>query len=129
MMHFEVYLDKIDWGIECYVTTDTLQINKIMCRLRQLKCSDQIMVRAYTILEDQENSGFAYSNPKMRKSLMIINMSTSMDEFINTYNHEKNHIEMHICDALNIDPFSEEASDLSGYIAQSFYFAMVNNYM
>ena len=63
------------------------------------------------------------------QSLMIINMSTSMDEFINTYNHEKNHIEMHICDALNIDPFSEEASDLSGYIAQSFYFAMVNNYM
>ena len=129
MMHFEVYLDKIDWGIECYVTTDTLQINKIMCRLRQLECSDQIMVRAYTILEDQENSGFAYSNPKMRKSLMIINMSTSMDEFINTYNHEKNHIEIHICDTLNIDPFSEEASDLSGYIAQSFYFAMVNNYM
>ena len=129
MMHFEVYLDKIDWGIECYVTTDTLQINKIMCRLRQLECSDQIMVRAYTILEDQEKSGFAYSNPKMRKSLMIINMSTSMDEFINTYNHEKNHIEMHICDTLNIDPFSEEASDLSGYIAQSFYFAMVNNYM
>lgn len=129
MMHFEVYLDKIDWGIECYVTTDILQINKIMCRLRQLECSDQIMVRAYTILEDQENSGFAYSNPKMRKSLMIINMSTSMDEFINTYNHEKNHIEMHICDTLNIDPFSEEASDLSGYIAQSFYFAMVNNYM
>ena len=129
MMHFEVYLDKIDWGIECYVTTDTLQINKIMCRLRQLECSDQIMVRAYTILEDQENSGFAYSNPKMRKSLMIINMSTSMDEFINTYNHEKNHIEMHICDTLNIDPFSEEASDLSGYIAQSFYFAMVNSYM
>ena len=129
MMHFEVYLDKIDWSIECYVTTDTLQINKIMCRLRQLECSDQIMVRAYTILEDQENSGFAYSNPKMRKSLMIINMSTSMDEFINNYNHEKNHIEMHICDTLNIDPFSEEASDLSGYIAQSFYFAMVNNYM
>ena len=60
---------------------------------------------------------------------MIINMSTSMDEFINTYNHEKNHIEMHICDTHNIDPFSEEASDLSGYIAQSFYFAMVNNYM
>ena len=129
MMHFEVYLDKIDWDRECYVTTDTLQVNKIMCRLRQLECSDQIMVRAYTILEDQENSGFVYSNPKMRKSLMIINMSTSMDEFINTYNHEKNHIEMHICDTLNIDPFSEEASDLSGYIAQSFYFAMANNYI
>ena len=45
---------------------------------------------------------------------MIINMSTSMDEFINTYNHEKNHIEMHICEAYNIDPFSEEAADLSG---------------
>jgi hypothetical protein len=48
---------------------------------------------------------------------MVINMSTSMDEFVNTYNHEKNHIEMHICDELNIDPYSEEAADLSGYLA------------
>ena len=127
MMHFKTYLDKFDWNIECYVTTDSLEINKIMCRLKQLGCSDKIMVKAYKILEDQINSGFAYSNSKLKSSLMIINMSTSMDEFINTYNHEKNHVEMHICEAFNIDPFSEEAADLSGQIAQYFYFAMIHN--
>ena len=127
MMHFKTYLDKYDWDIECYITTDSLEINKIMCRLRQLDCSDKIMVKAYKILEDQINSGFAYTNSKLKSSLMIINMSTSMDEFINTYNHEKNHIEMHICEAFNIDPFSEEAADLSGQIAQAFYFAMLHS--
>lgn len=59
---------------------------------------------------------------------MVINMATSMEEFINTYNHEKNHIEMHICEEFNIDPFSEEASDLSGYVAQTLYLAMLHNF-
>jgi hypothetical protein len=40
-----------------------------------------------------------------------------MEEFINTYNHEKNHVEMHICEKLDIDPYSEEAAYLSGDLA------------
>jgi hypothetical protein len=48
---------------------------------------------------------------------MVINKSTSMEEFVNTYNHEKNHIEMHICEELGIDPYGEVAADLSGCLA------------
>lgn len=31
--------------------------------------------------------------------------------------HEKNHLEMHICEALDINPYSEEAAILSGETA------------
>lgn len=127
MIHFKVHLDKLDWCIECFVTTDDSQFDEIMCKLEKLGCSEKIMKKACQILSEQIDSGFAYSNSKLHKSLMIINMSTSMDEFVNTYNHEKNHIEMHICEELNIDPYSEEAADLSGYLAQAFYFAMLNS--
>lgn len=127
MIHFKVHLDKLDWCIECFVTTDDSQFDEIMCKLEKLGCSEKIMKKACQILSEQIDSGFAYSNSKLHKSLMIINMSTSMDEFVNTYNHEKNHIEMYICEELNIDPYSEEAADLSGYLAQAFYFAMLNS--
>ena len=117
MIHFSVYLEKFNWYITCYITSDIMEINKIMGHLRNIGCSDDVLIRAYNILENQVDSGFAYSSVKMKESIMVINMSTSMDEFINTYNHEKNHIEMHICEAFDIDPYSEEASELSGYLA------------
>lgn len=128
MIHFKVNLDKFDWCIECFITTDNTHISDIICKLNQIECSDYILEKAQHILYNQYDSGFAYSNSKNHESIMVINMSTSMDEFVNTYNHEKNHIEMHICDELNIDPYSEEASDLSGYLAQAFYFAMLQSY-
>ena len=127
MIYFEVDLERYNWHIDCFVTADNLEINKIMRYLDDIGCSDDIKVRAYHILEDQLDSGFAYSNPRLQQSIMVINMSTSMDEFINTYNHEKNHIEMHICNAFNIDPYSEEAAELSGDMAQIFYFSMLQS--
>lgn len=128
MIHFKVHLDKFDWYVECFITTDNTYVADIICKLNQIGCSDHILEKAQNILYNQYDSGFAYSNSKNHKSIMVINMSTSMDEFVNTYNHEKNHIEMHICDELNIDPYSEEAADLSGYLAQAFYFAMLQSY-
>lgn len=128
MIYFDVCLKRFDWYIECFITTDNSYTADIICKLNNLDCSDKILEKAQNILYNQYDSGFAYSNTNKRKSIMVINMSTSMDEFVNTYNHEKNHIEMHICEELNIDPYSEEAADLSGYLAQAFYFAMLQSY-
>ena len=128
MIYFKVFLERYNWEIECFITEDNTYTSDIICKLNKLDCSDHILEKAQRILYNQFDSGFAYSNTKARRSLMIINMSTSMDEFVNTYNHEKNHIEMHICEELQIDPYSEEAADLSGYLAQAFYFAMLQSY-
>ena len=100
MIHFELYLDKIDWCIECFITTDNSQLEEIMFKLENIGCSKHTIKRARQILSEQYDSGFAYSNLNERQSIMVINKSTSMEEFVNTYNHEKNHIEMHICEAL-----------------------------
>lgn len=128
MIYFEVFLKRYNWIIECFITKDNTHTLDIIYRLDKLNCNDFILEKAQNILYNQQDSGFAYSNTKFHHSIMVINMSTSMDEFVNTYNHEKNHIEMHICEEFNIDPYSEEAADLSGYLAQAFYFAMLNSY-
>lgn len=49
---------------------------------------------------------------------MVIHKASSIGEFINTFEHEKNHLEMHICEALDINPYSEEAAHMSGDLAQ-----------
>ena len=49
---------------------------------------------------------------------MVVHRASSIGEFINTFEHEKNHIEIHLCEALDINPYSEEAAHMSGYLAQ-----------
>lgn len=50
----------------------------------------------------------------------------TLEEFINIYNHEKNHLEMHICDEYGIDPYSEEAAVLSGKLAKCLFQSLVD---
>jgi len=70
-------------------------------------------------LKDDINYGIVKSNLLENTSLLIINKHNSIFEFIDTLNHEKNHIEMHICEKYNINPLSEEASYLSGLLSKS----------
>lgn len=128
MIHYNIYLNRFNWCIKCFITTDYNDLHIILEELRQLDCSKKVLNKAHRILFEQINSGFAYSNLDYRESIMVINLSTSMDEFINTYNHEKNHIEMHICQADNIDPYSEEAAELSGELAEGLYLSMINKF-
>ena len=125
MIHFKTHIGKIDWYIECFVTTDDSKLEEILFKLENIGCSKSTIRRARQILSEQYDSGFAYSNLNERKSIMVINKSTSMEEFVNTYNHEKYHIEMHICEALGFDPYGEVAADLSGCLAQRLFNTML----
>jgi hypothetical protein len=70
------------------------------------------------------NSGFIKTFDK--RSIVVINKPTTLEEFVNVYNHEKNHLEMHICEAYNIDPHSEEAAELSGNLAKCLFSSLVD---
>ena len=63
------------------------------------------------------DTGFIYSSFYKQRSIIVVHKASSVGEFVNTFVHEKNHLEMHICEALDINPYSEEAAILSGEIA------------
>lgn len=63
------------------------------------------------------------------KSIIVINRPDSAEEFIDTYNHEKNHVEMHICKEFGIDPYSEKAAYLSGQLAKKLFKAQLRNWI
>lgn len=129
MIHYSIHFEKYDWCIEVYLVLCQLREDTILNSLIQMDCPESIIDKACECLISGLDSGFTYSNPKYRKSLMVVNKSSSMYEFINTYNHEKNHVEMHICEELNIDPHSEEAAYLSGELSQQLFIPALCNFL
>lgn len=129
MIHYEVYFDKYRWSVEVFIILSQPDIEEIMSAVERAGGSEKVLKSAYANLMEDFDSGFTYSNPKYRKSIMVVNRSSSMKEFINTYNHEKNHVEMHICEELGIDPYSEEAAYLSGNMAQQLFLPAVCSFL
>lgn len=112
-------MDKFDWCITIYYTVSEDQKMEILDRLIELGCDKRTLDSITNNLSKAKvDTGFTYSSFKDRCSIVVIHKASSVGEFINTFEHEKNHLEMHICEALEINPYSEEAAHMSGDLAQ-----------
>lgn len=112
-------MDKFDWCITIYYTVDDTQKAEILGILEELGCDKSTLDSVAKNLEKaKSDTGFTYSSYKHQCSIVVIHKASSIGEFINTFEHEKNHLEMHICEALDINPYSEEAAHMSGDLAQ-----------
>lgn len=112
-----INIHKYDWKVIVYYNTVCLDC--IYNSLEEIGCTkiDEIL----NFIEKGElNTGCIYSNYREHKSVIVIGKANSFSEYLNTVEHEKNHLEMHICKAYGIDPFSEEAANLAGYLSQLF---------
>lgn len=112
-------LDKLGWSFVIYYTIDEPKYQEIIDVLKNNNCSTKTLETITNNLQEAKlDTGFTYSNYTRRFSIMVIHKASSIGEFINTFEHEKNHLEMHICEALDINPYSEEAAHLSGELSQ-----------
>ena len=109
---------KYDWNVVIYYTVDEQQKTDIVTEIKELKPDKQTFEKLERNLMNAElDTGFIYSSFYKKSSLIVIHKASSIGEFINTFVHEKNHLEMHICEALDINPYSEEAAIFSGELA------------
>lgn len=112
-------LKNIDWHVFIYYTINEEYRKEILDMLDGFKCSsDTLESIKKNLINSKLDTGFTYSSFKSRCSIIVIHKASSIGEFINTFEHEKNHLEMHICEALDINPYSEEAAHMSGDLAQ-----------
>jgi hypothetical protein len=86
-------------------------------------CPPSEIQQAFLNVTTRIDSGFVKTFD--RRSVVVINKPTTLEEFINVFNHEKNHLEMHICDEFNINPYSEEAAELSGNLAKCLFSSLL----
>lgn len=115
----QLKMDKLDWCITIYYTVDKSQKEEIIYELQGMGCDNQTLESITRNLERAAiDTGFTYSNYEKQCSIVVIHKASSIGEFINTFEHEKNHLEMHICEAMDINPYSEEAAHMSGDLAQ-----------
>lgn len=115
----DIILNDYDWKIRVYYATSEYFISNVLIDLLELDCDEESFFRIKSLMDSGKNNvGFTYSNTDKRASLMLIGVTDSSDEFQNTYDHEKGHLAMHICEALRIDPFSEEYQYLVGEIGK-----------
>ena len=122
MIHYNIYFKPCDWEVEVYIVLNNCLINKIINSIKE--CPQSEIQQAFLNLTTRVNSGFIKTFN--RRSVIVINKPTSLQEFVNVYNHEKNHLEMHICDEFNIDPYSEKAAELSGLLSQCLFNSLVD---
>lgn len=122
MIHYNIYFEPYDWEVEMYVILKNCHIDNI---IQSLKGSPESEIqRAFLNITTRINSGF--TNTVGRKSIIVINKPVTLEEFINVYNHEKNHLEMHICEEFGINPHSEEAAELSGNLAKCLFSSLID---
>lgn len=70
----------------------------------------------YNVQTPELNQGFTYSDTNKRKSIVVIGLTDSLEQFYNTVVHEAKHLQSTICKYYDVSEDSEDAAYLIGYI-------------
>ena len=122
MIRQRIYLDAWDWTIYAYYSVGHYYTEEIMERLVQIGCTDSNIRRAYRNLSSGHlDTGLTFSNPKRRASVMVVGYASSAEEFFNSLLHEMRHLEEHILNASDLEPYGETPAYLIGDLAKAIY--------
>lgn len=117
MIYGETYLTKYDWIIQLYILTNKDTEKHIFNILDKINIDNKYKQAILNKFINFVDYGSVIHNISDRISIIFIGQQSKIISYIDTIAHEKNHVEMCICNQLDINPKSEEASYLSGYIA------------
>ncbi len=103
------------WVVEFFFADDGYDDEEILDRLYDLDAPYSKMLRVKHIMEEGEfNRGFTYSNPAMRRALVVVGPTTSGEQFQNTFAHEIDHLSDQIAEYYGIKGRKEGTSYLTG---------------
>lgn len=118
----EFYLEKYNWSIKVYYAVDTHYVDDILADLMELNPSIREFEKAKGIVTgENKDSGFTFTNYDLMRSLVFIGLTSSPEEFQNTFDHEKGHLISHIGQYYNIDPYGESYQYLAGDIGKKLF--------
>lgn len=113
------FIPRYNWQVRVYYYVDTYYAGEILALLARMDIDDKnYSAAAKNLMSGNLNQGLCYSNPRKRESVIVISKTDSPEQFVNSYDHEKNHLLKQMESACGIDPYSEEAAYLAGEIGQ-----------
>lgn len=118
MIQQELYIERYDWKVTVYHAVSQYWADDIYSHLLSIGCGGSFAKEAYRNLQRSElNTGLTYSNIRDKVSVVVIALTSSAEEYINSFCHELRHLCNHIEEGAGIDSSSEEACYLAGNIA------------
>ena len=103
-----VYLKRYDWSIIAFFTDDHSSDEEILEFMEIIGCSEKETDSIADIMRPQQRDcGFTYSDYVDKNTIIYIGPTSSVDEFQNTFDHEKGHVAVHIATYYDIAHFFE----------------------
>lgn len=119
MIRQEFYLEDWDWMVQFFYEAGRGDAAEVVAALEDVGCRGRDLERAERLLERSGlNNGITHSNRFARASVVVLTKTSSADQFMNSYDHEKGHLCRDISQTDGIDPYGEEAEYLAGKIGE-----------
>lgn len=106
------------WECEFLFSFDTHDKERIQSALLWADAPDSLISEVSKNIDAGVfNTGFTFSNPWLRRTVLAVGKTSSGSEFLNTTVHEIVHLAQHIASKDQIDPLSEKFAYLCGDIS------------
>lgn len=113
----DLELHNYKWSVKIYYAVTSYYIKEIINSLKEINAPEEIIKRVYhNLKEDSINTGFTYSNLNLRKAIIIIGISSSPAQFLNSFEHELRHLVDDIAINENLKMAEEDVAYLTGDI-------------
>lgn len=118
----DFHLKRYKWHVRVYYAVHRYWTGDIVRDLRDAGCRGSQLRTAWENLRRGElNTGITYSNFGRCETVMVISLTSTAAEFLNSWMHEMQHLCRHVAAAFGIDPYGEEAAYLAGDVGQRMF--------
>lgn len=97
MERLNVHISRARWNVVVYYNVSCNDADEVMRGLYTIGCEgEDARLSILNLNSCRANNGITYSNYRDRMSVMVIGVTSSVGEFVNTFVHEIIHLNDHI---------------------------------
>lgn len=109
MLVQDIHIEQYNWDARIFCAVTRYDIDRIMTSLHSIRCRGDHAAGAYrSLLRNEMGSGFTFSNYNLRKSVVVVVLTSSAKQFHRCLIHELRHLQSHIASAYSLDEKGEE---------------------
>lgn len=117
MKNRDLSIKRYDWKLRIFYAVTCYHTNEILKSLNDIRCPKNIIERIKGNLNKCDmDTGFTYSNKDLRMSIIVIGITSSPVEFINSFEHEIRHLVDDIAHTCGLEIAGEDVAYLTGDI-------------
>ena len=107
----KINIEQYNWRVVLLMDTNCNDVPNIIKELEKIECPDYYIYEVTENLDTcKDNLGLAYSNRRLRHSVIVVGQTSSHQELFNTTTHEFYHLVTHISETFDIEDDETKAN-------------------